>query len=240
MEETGYPGVAEAYRRRNSSNQLMLSAVTPLVSELISRHLGLDGVQLSGLSAKVLDALKSLNISQASPALMVELAKYYREQLFSGTELVPATFPEVEVREARPVEKQGIMQQLPDGARELVERGILSFSGLSRIFPALKLDFRITLFVKYLQLASPLTEMSVNAHFHELADAANAVYSAVVSMRKHSRNQDFPVYLLVPDMSMFARRDLLSSWPEAGNSCRDMLGYLEDMLDFPIFKVSMK
>jgi hypothetical protein len=77
LENAGCAGVAQLYCRANSSLYISVDVNCEDTSALISRHLGLDGSISDRLAAKVVGALKKLNIASASPALYLELARYY-------------------------------------------------------------------------------------------------------------------------------------------------------------------
>lgn len=242
LEETGYPEVAEEYRHHHSALGIQVSADYEIISELVARHLGLNGNRLADVADRVIDAAEKLDIETASPLLFIELAKWFKEQEALRQEIDLLHLPEMAAPSPWQLVRHDIMAVLPENAVKMVEDKILNFAGVSQLFPALKIDFRLTRLVKCLNLELPLTEMAVIPHFHEVADAINAIYAAV--MRLHCRlgdkQQELPVYLTVSDMSRFVCKQLLSKWPEAEPGCREMIVYLEEMLDFQLFKITLK
>jgi len=245
LEETGYPEVAEEYRRTNSSVGIQIDAEYELLGELLARHLGLSGNRLTEVTEKVMEAAEKLGVNQASPTLFVELAKLYKERTVADHGVDMPHLPEMAVPTPWQLSRTDILTSLTDEARKLIEAKIIDVSGVSLLFPSLKIDFRICRFVKQLGLESPLTEMAVTYHFHEVAEVINTVYASVQQLRTASgqsaaTDEQLPVYLNINDMSRFSCRNLLSRWPDAENGCREMISFLEEMLDFQLFKVVMK
>lgn len=242
LEETGYPEIAEAYRRQHSTVGVKVSPDYPLIAELVSRHLGLSGNNLVQVAERVVAAAAKLNIETATPLLFVELAKLYKEELLAEHDAELVALP------ARPaplpwlIARTEIAESLSAATRELLQAGIFDFTGVSRMFPAFKLELRITRLVRHYQLVTPLTEMAVIAHWGPLAAAFNEANGIVARLAAaHPEGPAaMPVYLAVNDMSAFACTHLLSRWPDAESCCREMLAYLEEMLDFKFFKITLK
>ncbi len=243
LEETGYPAAAEEYRRHNSSIGVKVNPEYSLISDLIARHLGLSGQNLAEVSSLVVDAAEMLNLAEASPTLFVELAKFYKDRLMSDDNVDLVKLPEAAANPWQ-LSREQIIEHLPEATQKYIDEKILDISGISQLFPALKLDFRITRLIKYLGLESPLTEMAVISHFHDIADAMNNIITTTEQMRKEKNiaveTEILPVYLNVGDMSRFACRNLFSVWPDAEPQCREMISYLQEMLCTRLFKVSFK
>jgi hypothetical protein len=242
LEEIGYPEVAEEYRRNNSSIGIKINPEYSLIADLISRHLGLHGNNLADVASHVVDSAERLNIAEASPALFVELGKLYKDQLMSdaGAELIK--LPELKKPATWQLSRSDIAERLSVSTIELIENKVIDFAGVSQLFPALKLDFRISRLVRLLELESPLTEMAMVLNFHPVAAALNDIITIVDDMRneKGVASEPMPVYLNINDMSCFACMNLCSSWPAAEPQCRDMISYLKEMINTELFKISFK
>ena len=83
LENAGCANTAAAFRRANSHLYIALDAVCADVTMLISRHLGVDSPVAEKLASQVVEALNKLNIASASPALYLELARYYEHRTAS-------------------------------------------------------------------------------------------------------------------------------------------------------------
>ena len=77
LENAGCANTAQAFRRANSHLYIALDASVNDANMLIMRHLGVREPSSMLLAKQVVDALKKLNIASASPALYLELARYY-------------------------------------------------------------------------------------------------------------------------------------------------------------------
>ena len=128
----------------------------------------------------------------------------------------------------------------------MIDSGILQVSGVSPLYPAVKIDFCITKFASQLNLDSPLTEMAIIPHFFGLAHQINLVIAAVdylfneiTSGTEVERHELLPIYINVRDMSTFATEWMISIWPDAHQCCADMLYYLERDLERGVFKLQL-
>jgi len=243
LEETGYPEAAEAYRRQHSSIGVKVNPDYALISELVNRHLGLAGNNLVLVTEKVVTAAEKIGIAEAAPLLLVELAKHYKEELLAEHDAELVSLPAVPPSSPWLISQADIMDLLSPESRKLEQASVLGFSGISRVFPAFKIDLRITRLVNHYGLVTPLTEMALITRWGALGNALNEVTAGVRRLLAEKTAQplpELPIYLMVNDMSAFACTHLLSRWPEAEPCCREMLSYLEELLDFKFFKITLK
>ena len=241
LEGTGYPEVAETFQKSNSNTDVKISADHDLVSELISRHLGLSDSRLKETTESVIQSMELLHIEEAAPALFIELAKAIRVRNATGTDIKPITVRETKNNPSWLLKRQTIIENLDAATIELINNRIIQIASISRLFPAIKIDFKINLFADFLELDIPLTEMVMITHFSQIADAVNDIIASSIELYKNDGNKEkLPVYINITDMSSFAGKKLLSRWPEAAPCCRDMLSFLEEMINFDIFKIILK
>ncbi len=243
LEDSGFPEAAESYRRGNPCAEVTLNAETATVAGLINRHLGLNGKSLDTLAAKVMQAAGKLDIGAASPALYIELAKHFKSEFMPVDRLPQVIISKSQKASPWVVSLKELTDRMSSPSRSLVHDKIISLSGVSRLFPAIKVIFRISGLVETHHLESPLTEMTMVPHFHTIAQALNESISATQSIFKAKGEalpeKGLPVILTVPDMSSFAQNNLEASWPQASADCREMLSYLERMVNSQVFKVKM-
>lgn len=243
LEDSGFPEAAESYKRGNPCAEITLNAETSTVAALIKRHLGLNGKSLDTLVVKVMQATEQLNISTASPALYIELAKHFKAEFMPTEGLPPIIVSKAQKASPWVVSIKELSDRMSSPSRLLVNDKIMSLSGVSRLFPAIKVIFRISGLVEIRHLETPLTEMALIPHFNSIAQAINELITATQSTF-HAKGEvlpakGLPVCLTVPDMSSFAQNTLQANWPEASADCREMLTYLERMVNTPVFKVKM-
>lgn len=244
LEDSGFPEAADSYRRGNPCTEITLNAETATVAGLIHRHLGLNGKSLDALVTRVMQAAGKLDISTASPALYIELAKHFKSE-FMPADRLPRVIISKSPKTSSPwvVSIKELTDKMSSPSRSLVHDKIISLSGVSRLFPAVKVVFRISGLVETQHLESPLTEMAMVPHLHSIAQALNESIAATQSVFRAKGEllpaKGLPVILTVPDMSAFAQNNLEASWPQASADCREMLSYLERMVNTTIFKVKM-
>ena len=243
LEGTGYPEVAAAYRRQNSSTDVKLAPDFQLISELISRHLGLSESRLNETTSTVIDSIDMLNIEEAAPSLYIDLAKAFRDRSLFKNDISKIQLPTGKSGGAWILKRDKIIEDLDAATIELINNRIIQLASISELFPAIKIDFRVAAYADFLELDIPLTEMVMIPHFYQIAEAVNDIISSankLYCLENQLDEADVPVYINVNDMSAFATKKLLSSWPEAAGCCRDMLSFLEEMISFDIFKIIMK
>ncbi|MFA6104832.1 MAG: hypothetical protein WCV67_20560 [Victivallaceae bacterium] len=243
LEDSGFPEAAESYRRGNPCTEITLNAETATVAGLVNRHLGLKGRSLDALVAKVVQAAGKLDINAASPALYIELAKHFKSEFMPADSLPQIMRSKSQNASPWVVSIKELTDKMSASSRSLIRDKIISLSGVSRLFPAVKVIFKISGLVEMHHLESPLTEMAMVSHFDSIAQALNESISATQSIFRAKGEllpeKGLPVILTVPDMSAFAQNNLEASWPQASADCREMLSYLERMVNTPVFKVKM-
>lgn len=242
LEETGYPEVADVYRKNNARLEVEFSPDPEYLSQLISRHLGLTGKTLDTVAAKVSKAVAVLGIDSATPALFAELAKFYKARLPQDQEIKISGFSAHNAQtNTESISEKEIQQRLKPETRELIKRGILRIQGISPLFPAVRLTLKFTMLTAGSELEPPVTEMMLIPKFPAPAAAVNdCVRTAQELFSEYSEESHrLPVYLQVPDMSTFAAGYLNTPWPEGKGCCIEMFNYFERLLDVPLFKLQM-
>lgn len=247
LEETGFPDVAENFKLENPSAEIEIAPDRKILSDLFKRHLGISGNKLNDIVAKVIESSLALDIEKATPVFFVELAKVYKRKLFSTDEIKPVAIKRSAHNDTWQVTREYILAKVSQETKELVNRKILHTSGVSRLFPAVKVDFRITKLIEHLNLTKPLTELSVIQRFHipaaginDIVLTAEKLHSVLPTPPALNYKNRLPVYFSIPDISVFANECLGSSWPEAKQDCEEMLSFLRGMLKCELFKIKLK
>jgi hypothetical protein len=242
LQETGYPEVAEKYMLENALSELELNADKKNVSDILSTHLGVGGGTLDRLVTEILQALNKLGIKSASPALFLEMARHYRKSSLSLPGKITLNKQTSHRQSPWLLSKEDIKSRLPGDALDLVNSGVLSFNGVSRLFPSLKIDFKILNLMQTAELTPPITELSALPLLNKVAASLNEIMKIVsaeyASLSKD--NKELPFYLFVNDMSLFAKDWLSYDWPDCKAACMEMIEYFEQMLDYKLFKTKLK
>jgi len=239
LQETGFPKVAEHYKKKNSAQERKSEVSRELISDIVSKYLGITGDNLHITVDRVEKACTTLALQEVSPVLILELGKHYKEQSFSIPQL--ATPDKIHDNENSPwkITRGSILSQVSADTRFLVTRQILGITGVSRLFPALKIDFDLGQFVNYLNLTTPLTELAIIPHLKIVADGINDFITVIASITGNKNNSEsYPIYLSLIEISGFSTRCLGSNWPDSKPICQDLIEYLEKMMKQRLFKYS--
>jgi hypothetical protein len=242
LEETGYPEVADIYRKNNSRLDIEFSPDRDYLNQLISRHLGLTGELLKTVAEKVAGAAAALDIDSAAAVLFIELAKFYKTRLPQAPEIQLVGLSTHNAGTARGyVAAAAIEESLSAQSRTVVRDGILRPHGISPLFPAIRMTLKIKLLAEQAELVPPVTELMIIPGFPAPAAAVNDCVKTAQRLYAESSGETrkLPVYLNIPDMSEFAAGYLDAQWPEGRECCAEMFTYFEQLLDEPLFKLQM-
>lgn len=235
LEQSGYPEVAKTFRQQNKESNLKIVSDLNTIKDVIKKYLGLDGKQLEMCAQKIHDSCYTLKMKELSPVLILELGKYYKDKLY-------------------PIEDINVSPSLNDNNNDIelwgrdwidriskdnlpfYENCIIEFCGINHFLPAVKIDLNLNLYLSYLKLDHPLTEMAVIPTFPKLADGVNELMDVLYSNFEDIKK--LPIYLRIVDIHSFAEKFLDSSWPECENVCQDLIEHLQLHLSYKIYKVS--
>lgn len=236
LEASGYPETAQHHKRHNACVEISSANDPAIVEKLLQRHLALYGHALADITGKVVDAAARLGITLASPTLYVELGRYFQTANLVPEETSPLKIPRHNRKAPWLVELDALSNTLSKQTSELVEKNIIGINGISSLFPSLRLELRFLKLAAHLQFEPVITEMMLLPYFKELADGLN-------DCARHSfelaGDNTMPVFLNIPDMSLFAVKYLDAEWPEARKDCREMLSHLIRHLDFNVFRTRL-
>ncbi|QSH42389.1 hypothetical protein P0136_03015 [Lentisphaerota bacterium ZTH] len=240
LEDTGFPEAANVYTRGNSCSRVTFNSESETISKLIKKHLGLEGSSLDFLTGKVIEASSKLNIKNAPPTLFVELAKYYETEELPGNAIEPLPMETWEESKHWLVKMEDLYKRLNAASRNLIDAKVLRLTGVSSMFPSIRIFFMINEFVNFHGLEGPLTEMILIPYLFSASKAiSNCITTAQEMTIESSGNIELPVFLNIPDMSNFATSCLQASWPECEKDCRDMVAPLCQSLSAPVFKLKI-
>ena len=144
LENAGYANVAQVFRRANSHLYIAVDASVQDANMLILRHLGIQEPAAGKLAEKVVGALKKLDISSASPALYLELARYY-EHNNPPVLTTPADKPAEPSGSKILLTATDAAGMLDDTARELYDSKIITLSNLTGLYPNFRLSLNLAL-----------------------------------------------------------------------------------------------
>ena len=241
LENAGCANTAAAFRRANSHLYIALDAVCTDVAMLISRHLGVDTPISEKLAKQVVDALGKLNIASASPALYLELARYYEHrtaapELEAAVEAVNITEADTLVPGSGKVllAVSEALTLMPETLREAVEKKIISLASVSRLYPNFRLSLDLAKLADHLHLNTPVTELEIAPALYQLGEACG---KWMMVLCEHLQLDLLPLYLVLKNPEDFTLRYLGTVYPEGRLALLDTAQLFRNALSYPVKKV---
>lgn len=224
LEQAGLAEVASMFSRRNSGVRLSLSAQRQLIQSLLEHHLSsAENRNIDEITDNVVNAVNLLKIREAQPALYLELARYFQNNT-SGIELpeLPApppndAFETLGIRE--------ISAKLPAETIRVMNSKILAIAPVSSIFKTLRITVKVCRLAEVMALKPPVTEMMLSGELYKIGRILHNTVLSIQALYSEKTGSDYelPVYIMVPDLEKFAVEWLEWSWPDAENSCLELL-----------------
>jgi len=245
LENAGCANTAQAFRRANSHLYIALDASVNDANMLIMRHLGVREPASAALAEKVVDALKKLNIASASPALYLELARYYEHHDFPLPEAAAETaaaLPENTTLNNQSVPGSGkfllkssdAKNLLEDSAKYLLEEKIITLSNVTRLYPNFRLSLNLSLLADKLELAAPVTELEMASSLYTIGEKTGR-WLMLLCEQLHV--DILPLYLVLPQLDDFCSRYLGTSYPEGRLAALEIASLFRNSLGYPVKKV---
>jgi hypothetical protein len=208
---------------------------------LISRHLGVDAPIAGKLAKQVVDALGKLNIASASPALYLELARYYEHrtaapELEAAVEAVNIPEAETLVPGSGKVLLTGseALALMPESLRDAVEKKIITLAPVSRLYPNFRLSLDLTILADQLNLNMPVTELEIAPAVYQLGETCG---KWLMILCEHLQFEMLPLYLVLKNPEDFTLRYLGTVYPEGRMALLDTAQLFRNALSYPVKKV---
>ena len=211
LENAGFPEVAAAYRRTGVEQTVRISAAPEPLKRLFTAHLGCSPERAARIADTVAEKLAKLEISEATPHLLLEFARHYERDLAEQDLLtvapVPGRTPKVTLT------RDEIYALLPDAPRQLADAGVLRINGITTLFPSVRFFFFMQNFAKFHGLSSPVTELALIPRLYTAGNALEEARTAILAALEIA--DPLPCCLALPDVF-----DFLESWagsaPDSG------------------------
>ena len=239
LKDTGFPEIAAIFMRNNACSQLTITPEFNTIKQLLQKHFGINLNSIDELTGKVVSAAQHLNIKNAAPELFIELAKHYEIEEFAGEDIEPVSLEAWEQDNRWLVSAKTLEQELAVSARVLIDAGVIRLTGVSGMFPSIRIFFMINEFCRFHDLIGPLTEMVLIPYLFLAGKAIDNCVSTTDRLAAEQGQKELPIFITVPDMSSFAAQMLDASWPEVEKDCREMISPLCNSLSRPLFKLRL-
>jgi len=238
LQEAGLTTVATHYKHKQENPEPEILFSSDAISEIIERYLHLEGEELSRTIEKVSDAGKKLLLQNTSPTLILELAKHYindRSSLPSPDELRSRS----DSLHSCPwlISREQIEQKVSGSTAKMVSDQVLKISGISRLFPSIRIEITFAKFAEILGLTAPIAEFHLFSHLANLAKSVDDIIetSKHLSTRLSEKSDFPPVYLKFRDAPQFTEIWLSGNWEENKECFEDLVTELKDLLKNEVF-----
>lgn len=233
--DLGLGEVAEHYRLAAHPAEDWLCPEATMVTALLIRHLGLPDAAAARLALETVAACHQLGLAQAAPTLLVELARHLRK-VREPARLVATASPVRSGSLPALVSREEILALVEPALTSLLTGGALVLpTGISRLFPALKLDLQLMKLAVAAGWQAPVTELVVLPVLPNLADQLRPLLATVRALAKERGHVgELPVVLRCPDLAGFTTVWLGAAWPEGAAIGQSLLETLGAQLAPPI------
>lgn len=238
LEEAGYPEIAESFTCQNSIRKLDVKPDSGHISGIVSAHLAVEGEELELIVRKLVSSFSMLGIAQASPSLILELARHYRG---NSSELNTVSIGVAGDKSRSPwcIRKDEIFDSLSSETMKLVAAQVISAGNVSRLFPSQKIGFDLAALAARYELGENITELAILPCFRDCAAGINEIASVSQGLYQNhlaacgcgSSDARLPVFLMFSGIPVFSERHLGMKWPASHACVREMAGLLSGMLD---------
>lgn len=232
LENAGYANVAQVFRRANSHLYIALDANKTDAAMLITRHLGVQEPLAGKLAGRVVDALQSLNIASASPALYLELARYYEHNTIPAPEPLPASVNNTGSKIL--LSSAEAAKLLLPGMEKWWEDKIITLSSISRLYPNFRLSLNMAKLAGRADLIAPVTELQMAPALYEVGEKTGKFLNILC---EHLQTESLPLYLVLTELDIFAERYLGTVYPEGRLTALEMASLFRNALGYPVKKV---
>lgn len=234
LENAGCAGVAKVFRRANSHLYIALDANEHDANMLITRHLGLQEPAAGRLAKQVVNALKTLNIKSASPALYLELARYYEHNDVPHLTAVANDQKGPAGAGKMLLTANDITAMVPENLRKLWDGKIITLSPVSRLYPNFRLSLNLYRLSEYLHLSAPVTELELAPMLYSAGEKTGLFLNLLCQKLD---TPQLPLYLVLTQLDLFAENHLGTTYPEGRVTALDVAALFRNALDYPVKKV---
>jgi hypothetical protein len=244
LEDTGFPSVAENFQKNNKISNEVVKVCLNTIKTLFRSRFGLKEKDVLIVSEKVLTACEILKIKETQPQLLIELGRYYKNKEIKTPEIKTFIYKNKSVSPWI-LTNENIESLLSPETSYFIENKLINLSGISGLFPSLKIDILLEKLAEMYQLEPIITELLLFPCYRQPADAVNEIIKSVTKELKLKeiipQNKDLPVYLRFPDIYRFSKKYLGASYPESEKFCWDTVaaGFVEN-LNYSVFIKGIK
>lgn len=234
LENAGCANVAQIFRRANSHLYIALDANEKDALMLITRHLGLSEPMAGTLAAQVVSALKKLNIASASPALYLELARYYEQHSGSALTTAPEQSKSAPAGGKLLLPAAQAHELMPEKSRHWLDSKIIKLANISKLYPNFRLSLDLAALAEKLNLTPPVTDLELAPSLYEAGEKVSEWLNLICARLDLER---VPLYLILVNLDEFTERYLGASYPEGRLNALEIASLFRNAMGYPVTKV---
>lgn len=238
----GFRKAAEEYRREAVTKGGFVRIPLDRIRSFLEEHLEVYGDNLDRIAEKVFHTMKSIGADDSSPQLALELARHF-QAVAAGKVAFNITPPDFDPDKDCTITPEQLIARLSPENRFCFDQRILMVGKINlRIFPALRLDLRLTGIATHYNLIAPLTELALAPAFVQIAKAADELCLITDEVfQQRGNTADIPVKILLNlmDASVFTRDWMGCNSTESQERCAMQLCkiFASELTRFP-FKLT--
>ena len=244
LEETGYPALADNFKKGNRIAAESVAVNIDSVSSLFKTRFSLPDVDVRKIAEKVIRACDILNIDETNPQLIIELGRHYKNKEVKTPEFKPVYCNNMS-NSPWIMTVEDVESLLSADTLYFVNSGFITLSGISGLFPSLKIDIKLEKLAEIFKLEPVITELLLFPCYRQPAEAVNEIIKKIneklLSEKIISLEKKLPVYLRFIDILSFSRKYLGASSSSTNKFYLDTVagGFVEN-LNYPVFVKGIK
>ena len=235
LEQAGHKEVSVKFRLLGKTGDEEKLFSREAISKFLKTNLNFNDGEALAASKKVLRACGSLGIKNPPSGLILEFAKYYKTTTSETQKITPIGRTGIQLS-ILILQRKEILPLLSDKTNELIDYGIIDISGVSTLFPSIKIDIKFEALAKFCGLDGLLTEMAFFPCFDIAAAAINEIIPIVKNkLITHKEiRQEIPVFLRFSDMYPFCEKFFGVEFPEGEGFCKELALAFTETLKHPV------
>lgn len=232
LEQTGYPEVASRFSSNFDVAVVKYDTEADTLCPFLHRHLPVDDAGAATLSKRTAKVLRDLGLESVTPVLAIELARALHDKAVHEVP-EPAEISAIRGNTPWMLTSDQIADQIQDDARRLVDKGIISIFGVSRMFPALRIKCSFVSMAVSEKLEPPITEMML---MPMLADVSETIDKTVEVVEELAGIEAIPLVLEFENADEFAAKWLEMEY--GSDAVTALSRIMLDMLRHKPFKIA--
>jgi len=235
LEQAGYKEISTKFRLLGNTRDEEKFFSRETISKFLKTNLNFNDEESLAAAKNVLRACSSLGIKNPPANLILELARYYKSVTLRMQKIDPTKKTNAQLSTLI-LQKKEILPLLSDKTNELIDYGIVDISGVSTLFPSIKIDIKFEALSRFYNLEGPLTELA----FFPCFDIATLTINEIIPIVKdklinHKKiMQEIPVFLRFSDIYQFCTKSFGVVLPEGESFCKELASAFTETLKHPV------